>query len=957
MSDSKDSTVTYPKVYSLFEDLSDIGSPSVDGLPMMPQDLYAYVEAALQALPSPDYVPGPEHPPSPAYVPEFVLEPVYLKFMPLEDDVLLAEEQPLPAAVSPIVDLTGYIPQSDFEEDPKEDDEDPKEDPEDKDKDEEEEEHPASADSIPPQVARLLSIPTPPLSPFAPLSSALPPILSPLPHILSPPLPILSPPLPASPTYPLGYRATMIRLRAESPSTSHPTPPIVLPHTSESMAMLRAAAPSTYILAPRLETPPSGTPPILHIPLPVSSPPLLLPSTSHRLDILEVTLLPQKRLCIALGLRFKVEESSSAPTARPTGGFRANYRFVGTLDDEIRRYPEREVGYRITETWDEMVADILETPAMTDVAGLSQRMTDFVTSVRHDTDEIYGRLDDAHARLMESKARFSRDAWIQSMDAIDTARAGDVIVYFSVGTTQMAALQRQQGPTRGPAHLEHAMLIEAEMAKTAMALEWELALMCDRMFPEESDKIKRYIGGLPNMIHISVMASRPKTMQDAIEFTIELMDKRSAPLLNDSQNPTCFKCGAQGHFKRESLKLKNNNHGNQGGNENAPSKVYAVGHTRTNLDSNVVTGTFLLKNRYASILFDTGADKSFVSTAFSSQIDITPTTLDHYYDVELADGRIICLNTIIQGFTLNFLNHPFNIDLMPVELGSVDGNETLIIHEDESNQGNEIRLNIISCTKMQKYMLKECHVFLAHVSTKETKDKSEKKQLEDIPIIRDFPEVFYEDLSGLPLTRQVEFQIDLILGVAPIAQAPSRLAPSEIKEFSNQLKELSEKGFIRPSSSPWGALVLFVKKKDGSFRMCIDYRELNKLTNKKEHEEHLKLILELLKKDELYAKFSKCEFWIPKVQFLGHVIDSQGIHMDPAKIESKKDWASPKIPTEIQFAFQLIKQKLCTVPILALPEGSEDFVVYCNASHKGLGVVLMQREKVIAYPSRQLKIH
>ncbi|GJY83245.1 putative reverse transcriptase domain-containing protein [Tanacetum coccineum] len=160
--------------------------------------------------------------------------------------------------------------------------------------------------------------------------------------------------------------------------------------------------------------------------------------------------------------------------------------------------------------------------------------------------------------------------------------------------------------------------------------------------------------------------------------------------------------------------------------------------------------------------------------------------------------------------------------------------------------------------------------------------------------------------------------------------------------------------------------------------------------NKKEHEEHLKAILELLKKEELYAKFSKCEFWLPKVQFLGHMIDSQGIHVDPAKIESIKDWASPKTPMEIrQFlgllqvkfdwgdkqeavtqkgvkfdwgdkekaAFQLIKQKLYSAPILALPEGSEDFVVYCDASHKGLGAALMQREKVIAYASRQLKNH
>ncbi|GJT05528.1 putative reverse transcriptase domain-containing protein [Tanacetum coccineum] len=458
---------------------------------------------------------------------------------------------------------------------------------------------------------------------------------------------------------------------------------------------------------------------------------------------------------------------------------------------------------------------------------------------------------------------------------------------------------------------------------------------------------------------------------------------------------------------------------------------------------------------------------------------------------------------------------------MPVELGSFDviigmdwlrrchavivcdeklvripyGNETLVFRGNESNDGRESRLTIISCSKAQEYMAKGCQIFLAHISAKKEEDKSEGKQLKDVPIVRDFPEVFPEDLPGLPPARPVEFQIDLILGAAPVARAPYRLAPSEMKELSEQLQELSDKGFIRPSSSPWGAPVLFVKKKDGSFRMCIDYRKLNKLTVKnryplpriddlfdqlqgssiyskidlrssyhhlrvreqdipktafqtryvhyefqvmpfgltnapavfmdlmnrvckpyldkfvivfiddiliyskdeKEHEEHLNAILELLKKEKLYAKFSKFEFWISKVQFLGHVIDSSGIHVDPAKIESIKDWPSPKTPTEIrQFkglagyyrrfiegfskiaklmtklthkgvkfdwgekeenAFQLIKHKLCSAPILDLPEGSEDFVVYCDASHKGLGVVLMQREKVIAYASRQLKIH
>ncbi|GKF61259.1 hypothetical protein Tco_0181313, partial [Tanacetum coccineum] len=150
-----------------------------------------------------------------------------------------------------------------------------------------------------------------------------------------------------------------------------------------------------------------------------------------------------------------------------------------------------------------------------------------------------------------------------------------------------------------------------------------------------------------------------------------------------------------------------------------------------------------------------------------------------------------------------------------VELGSFDA----IIGMDwlASNRGNETQLNIISCTKTQKYMQRRCQAFLAYVTTKETKDKSEKKRLEDVPIVRDFPEVFPEDLLGLPPTRQVEFRIDLVPGVAHVARAPYRLTPSKMKDLSEQLKELCEKGFIRPSSSPWGAPVLFVKRKDGSF--------------------------------------------------------------------------------------------------------------------------------------------
>ncbi|GJZ85577.1 putative reverse transcriptase domain-containing protein [Tanacetum coccineum] len=255
------------------------------------------------------------------------------------------------------------------------------------------------------------------------------------------------------------------------------------------------------------------------------------------------------------------------------------------------------------------------------------------------------------------------------------------------------------------------------------------------------------------------------------------------------------------------------------------------------------------------MLFDSGADRSFVSNTFSAFLDIIPSALDASYAVELADGRTSKTNTVLRGYTLGLLGHPFNIDLMPIELGSFDiiigmdwlaknhavivcdekivcipyENEILIVQGDKSNKEKKSTLSIISCIKAQKYIEKGWQLFLAHVMMKENKDKSKEKQLEDVPTVRDFPEVFPEDLPGLPPIRQVEFQIDLVPSDAPVARAPFRLAPSEMEELSTQIQELSDKRFIRPSSSPWGAPVLFVKKKDGSFRMCIDYRKLNKL--------------------------------------------------------------------------------------------------------------------------------
>ncbi|GJV10209.1 putative reverse transcriptase domain-containing protein [Tanacetum coccineum] len=233
------------------------------------------------------------------------------------------------------------------------------------------------------------------------------------------------------------------------------------------------------------------------------------------------------------------------------------------------------------------------------------------------------------------------------------------------------------------------------------------------MLPEESDKIEKYVGGLPDMIHGGVVASKPKTMQEAIEIASKPKTMQEAIESTENANWR-WQCSSQGVCGRACR------------------------------------------------------DKPRLQRRDGSQIDITPTTLDHYYDVKLADERIIRLNTILRGCTLNILNHPFNINLMPVELGSFDaiigmdwlvkyqaiivcaekivripwGNETLIVHGDGSNRGHEARLHIISYSKTQEYMLKGCPAFLAHVTTKEVEDKSEKKRLEDVPIVRDFPKVF-----------------------------------------------------------------------------------------------------------------------------------------------------------------------------------------------------------------------
>ncbi|KAF5808599.1 putative nucleotidyltransferase, Ribonuclease H [Helianthus annuus] len=575
------------------------------------------------------------------------------------------------------------------------------------------------------------------------------------------------------------------------------------------------------------------------------------------------------------------------------------------------------------------------------------------------------------------------------------------------------------------------------------------------------------------------------------------------------KNATCYSCNEKGHIRTNCP--KNAKKPEEAKKTNA--RVFRMDAKEAVLDDNVITGTFLVNDIFARVLFDSGADESFVDHKFCKLLNMPVKTLNVNYEVELADGTIETVSTVLDGCVISIKNHSFPLSLLPFKLAGFDivlgmdwlshnqaqivCNRKQVVIKTPSGDSLTIRGDTqyglpeqVTMLKDSKCLKKGCVIYMEQVIFDEPKPK-----IEDIPVISEYPEVFPEDLPGLPPDRQVEFRIDIIPGAAPVARAPYRLAPTEMKELRTQLDELLAKGFIKPSSSPWGAPVLFVKKKDGSMRLCIDYRELNKVTiknryplpriddlfdqlqgvsyfskidlrsgyhqlkvrdedvhktafrtryghyeflvmpfgltnaptafmdlmnrvckpyldkfvivfiddiliyskNRADHEKHLRCILKLLHHEKLYAKFSKCEFWLREVQFLGHVVSERGIQVDPAKVEAVMNWQEPKTPTEIhsflglagyyrrfienfsriaapltsltkkkvkfvwgpkqQESFDILKQKLSNAPVLTLPEGTEEFVVYCDASHTGMGCVLMQKGKVIAYASRQLKVH
>ncbi|CAN0827436.1 Transposon Tf2-9 polyprotein [Linum grandiflorum] len=553
---------------------------------------------------------------------------------------------------------------------------------------------------------------------------------------------------------------------------------------------------------------------------------------------------------------------------------------------------------------------------------------------------------------------------------------------------------------------------------------------------------------------------------------------------------------------------------NNGGKNQSRSKVYAMTRGAAEAANDVVTGTLSVLGRTLYALFDTGSSHSFISHQFAHQLRTPSEKLGYSFGVKTPIGTSIMVDSVIRNCLINVEGVHLAADLILLRFDEFDvilGMDWLSHHGAHLDCKNkEVKFNIpekgwvtfkgmkkrdsapmlmLSALEAFTLIRDGCEAFLAHV----VEDKEVK--IEDMKVVKDFLDVFPEDLPGIPPERELEFDIELVPGTAPISIPPYRMAPVELKELKEQLQELLDKGFIRPSISPWGAPVLFVKKKDGSMRMCIDYRRLNKATiknryplpriddlfdklqgasvfskidlrsgyhqlrvaemaipktafrtryghyeflvmpfgltnapaafmalmnkvfheyldhfvivfiddiliyskNKVEHGEHLIIVLQRLREKELYAKFSKCGFWLKEALFLGHIISGQGVEVDPKKIEAVVNWVPPKDASGVrsflvlagyyrrfvdgfstiaapltkllrkeakyalseacQRSFEELKRRLTTAPILKLPTEGGEYVVYSDASFQGLGCVLMQDGKVIAYASRQLRPH
>ena len=528
----------------------------------------------------------------------------------------------------------------------------------------------------------------------------------------------------------------------------------------------------------------------------------------------------------------------------------------------------------------------------------------------------------------------------------------------------------------------------------------------------------------------------------------------------------------------------------------------------------VVTGTLSIFGDGARVLIDPGATHSFISLEYVTRVKAAPVPLGCGFEIATPTGESLWPSQMLKGSLFSIEGQDMEADLIVIDLKGLD----VILGMDwlASNYASMDRFRkevilrrrglpvvifygerrrapsgLISAISARWLLQKGCKGYLAHV----VDTRSDEVRLEDVSVVREFLDVFPDDLPGLPPKLETDFPIDLVSGTAPISLPPYRMAPTELKELKAQLQELVDEGFIRPSISPWGAPVLFVKKKDGTWRLCVDYRQLNKVTirnkyplpriddlfdqlhgatvfskidlrsgyhqlriresdvpktafrtryghyeflvmsfgltnapaafmdlmnqvfcpyldrfvivfiddilvysrSELEHERHLGLVLQTLRRHQLYAKFNKCEFWLSRVGFLGHVVSADGIYVDPQKVEAVANWEKPTTMTEVRSflglvgyyrrfiegfskiagplhgltrkgvkfewtdrcegSFQTLKERLTSTLVLTLPEGNEGFEVYSDASYQGLGCVLMQHKRVLAYASRQLKKH
>nr|GEU89152.1 hypothetical protein [Tanacetum cinerariifolium] len=623
--------------------------------------------------------------------------------------------------------------------------------------------------------------------------------------------------------------------------------------------------------------------PLTSLPLPLHMP----PPVDHRDDIPETEMPPRKRLCLStLGSRYEAGESS---TARPTGDSQqvdllmedriAHQETIQIVKDEAQMAKTLRVMGDMRREMDDIQAKLLalrEQPRRDGQARGDARVPNHQDAPR-DADRTEGVVGltrwnkkmesvfQINGYAIENQVKFATfillDAALTWWNSQIRFLGPDA---YSMTWEVLKKKMRDKYYPQGEIKKLEIELWNLKVKENNVSVYTErfqeLTLICTKFIANVTEKIDKYVSGLPDNIYRSVKASKPKTLDETIKLANELMDQKlrtyaerqlnnkrkadesfknnlghqqqtpkrqnvarkcnkcnkvghfardcrssgNANIANaqrkNGENPKgngCFECGATGHFKRDCPKLKNKD----GEKVNALGWVYAVGNAKKrgnasmDWDSNVVTSTFLLNNCYASILFDTGADRSFISTTFSFLIHIVPTQLGNSYDVELTD-ELGSFDVIIGMDWLRRFHAVIVCDEKLVRIPY--GNETLTFHGNKSNNGRESRLTVISCLNAQEYMAKGCHIFLAHISAKKEEDGSKGKQLEDVPVARDYPEVFPKDLPGLPSARPVEFQIDLIPGAAPVARAPYRLALSEMKELLEQLQELSKKGFIRP---------------------------------------------------------------------------------------------------------------------------------------------------------------